>query len=140
MISTIEKVLFLKSVDLFKKIPAEYLSRVAFISQEINFDDKEMFIKQGDDGDCLYLILQGKVSILVNDKAVAQLGEKAAVGEMAILDNEPRSASVVASGPVMALRIDQEDFQQLMNEKSEIAYGIIQVLIHRLREANIKKG
>jgi len=140
MISTIEKVLFLKSVDLFKKIPAEDLSRVAFISQEINFDDKEMFIKQGDDGDCLYLILQGKVSILVNDKVVAQLGEKSAVGEMAILDNEPRSASVVASGPVMALRIDQEDFQQLMGEKSEIAYGIIQVLIHRLREANIKKG
>ena len=140
MISTIEKVLFLKSVDLFRKIPAEDLSRVAHIAQEINFNKDEMFIKQGDDGDCLYLILQGNVKILVNEKEVAKLGEKAAVGEMAILDNEPRSASVVAATPVTALRIDQEDFYQLMREKSEIAYGIIQVLIHRLREANIQKG
>ncbi|GAB4300144.1 MAG: hypothetical protein Kow0090_15590 [Myxococcota bacterium] len=140
MISTIEKVLFLKSVDLFKKIPAEDLSRVAHISQEVNFEKGETLIKQGDDGDCLYLILQGNVKVLVNDKEVAQLGEKSAVGEMAILDNEPRSASVIAATPVSALRIDQEDFYQLMSEKSDIAYGIIQVLIHRLREANIKKG
>ena len=140
MIPTIEKVLFLKSVEIFKKIPAENLSRVAYIAQEVNFAKDELIIKQGDEGDCLYIILQGSVKILVNEKEVAQLGEKAVVGEMAILDNEPRSASVVAPDAVTALRIDQEDFYQLMNEKSEISYGIIQYLIHRLREANKKKG
>ncbi|MCG3171885.1 MAG: hypothetical protein GMKNLPBB_00026 [Myxococcota bacterium] len=140
MISTIEKVLFLKSVPLFSEIPGEQLSQLAEIAVEETFDNGKIFIRQGDMGDCMYLIVEGKVDILVGDKQVAQLGEKQSVGEMAILDSEPRSASVKANGEVTALRIDRDDFYDLLAEKVEVAQGVIKVLTQRLREANKKKA
>lgn len=139
MISTIEKVLFLKSIDLFSQIPGENLAQVAQIAQEVTFDNDATIIKQGEMGDCLYLIIEGGVRILAGDREVARLGEKQCVGEMAVLDSEPRSATVIASGESLCLKISREDFFGLLAERPEIAQGVIVVLTRRLREANKKK-
>lgn len=134
MISTVEKVLFLKSIDLFRQIPGEDLVRVAQIAEEIAFDPKETLITEGELGDSMYLIVDGKVQVFKGERLIVDLGEKECVGEMAILDSEPRSATVKASGPVIALKIEREDFYDVMNEKPEIAQGIIKVLTRRLRQ------
>ena len=133
LISTVEKVLFLKSIDLFSQIPGEDLVRVAQIAEEIDFEPKETVMAEGELGDSLYLIVDGKVQVFKGDRLIVELGERECVGEMAILDSEPRSATVKALGPVSALKIEREDFYDVMNEKTEIAQGIIKVLTRRLR-------
>jgi CRP-like cAMP-binding protein len=138
MISTVEKVLFLKSVDLFSKIPGEDLAQIAGIAQEVTFENGELIIQEGDMGDALFLILEGEVMIHKQAQPLSSLGERQAFGEMAILDHEPRSASVTAAKDVTCLKVDREDFYELMSEKSEIAYGIIRVLTSRLRTLNKK--
>ncbi|MEW5855501.1 MAG: cyclic nucleotide-binding domain-containing protein [Myxococcota bacterium] len=139
MISTVEKVLFLKGVDLFSAIPGEDLSQIAQIADEVELDLGETIFKEGDLGDSLYLIVSGKVRIHRGDTEIAVLGERQVFGEMALLDSEPRSASVTALTDVTLLRIHQEDFADILAEKSEIAQGIIKVLTRRLR-GQIKKG
>jgi len=136
MISTVEKVLFLKSVPLFKEIPGEDLAQIAAIADQIEFKSNEMVFKEGDIGEALYIICEGKVRIHRGEKTLVELSERECFGEMSILDSEPRSASVTTSCELMTLKIQREDFVEIMAAKSEIAFGIIKVLTHRLREAN----
>lgn len=139
MISTVEKVLFLKSIELFSQIPGEDLVRVAQIAEENEFEDGQPLMREGELGDSMYLIVAGRVAVKKGEQVVVDLGERECVGEMAILDSEPRSASVEAAGSVLALKIEREDFYDLMNERPEIAQGVIKVLTRRLRHTTAQK-
>lgn len=136
MLSTIEKVLFLKSIELFNKINGEDLAQIADISKENNFEKGELIIQQDELGDSMYIIIEGEVLVHRTDQQIARLHEREAFGEMAILDHEPRSASVTAVTDISCLKIEREDFYALMSDKPEIAYGIIRVLTQRLRAVN----
>ena len=138
MLSTVEKVLFLKSVDLFSRIPGEDLAQVASIAQEITFEQGDTIIQEGEMGDSLFLMIEGQVLVHRQGKEITKLGERESFGEMALLDNEPRSASVTATTDVTCLKVERDDFYDLMSEKIEIAHGIIRTLTHRLREADQK--
>jgi CRP-like cAMP-binding protein len=135
MLSTVEKVLFLKSIELFSQIPSEDLAQVALISAEEAREGGEEIFAEGDSGDALYLVLDGRVRIHKAERQVAELGERECFGEMAILDADARSASATALGDCRLLKISREDFQEIMSEKPEIAMGIIKVLSRRLRAA-----
>lgn len=139
MISTVEKVLFLKSIDLFSQIPGEDLARVALIAAEVDFDPGESLMNEGEIGDSMYLILEGRVEVLKRGVAITELGPKECVGEMAILDSEPRSATVKAAQPTRALKVEREDFYEILNERIDIARGIIMVLCRRLRETTARR-
>lgn len=136
MISTVEKVLFLKGVDLFKSIPSEELSSIAQITDEIEYTKDEQVFAEGEQGDAMYLIVDGQVKVHSGDHVFAELGTRQVFGEMAILDAEPRSASITSMSDLTLLKIRREDFTEILAEKPEISQGIIQVLTHRLREAN----
>jgi len=140
LISTVEKVLFLKSVDLFRQIPGEDLVSVAQIAEEITFEIGEDLMIEGDPGDAMYLIVFGRVDVISQGERITSLGERECVGEMTILDSEPRSATVTCVEPVAALKIEREDFYALMNEVSDIALGMIKVLTRRLRELTRKRS
>jgi len=135
LLSTVEKVLFLKSIDLFSQIPGEDLAQVALIATEEARENGEEIFAEGEAGDALYLVLDGKVRVHRGDRQIAELGERECFGEMAILDASPRSATVTALKDTNLLKISREDFQEIMAEKPEIALGIIKVLSHRLRGA-----
>jgi CRP/FNR family transcriptional regulator, cyclic AMP receptor protein len=135
LLSTVEKVLFLKSIDLFSQIPGEDLAQVALIATEEAREQGEEIFAEGEAGDALYLVLDGKVRVHRGDRQIAELGERECFGEMAILDASPRSATVTAVQDTNLLKISREDFQEIMSEKPEIALGIIKVLSHRLRSA-----
>lgn len=135
MLSTVEKVLFLKSIDLFSQIPGEDLAQVALISSEESRDQGEEIFSEGEAGDALYLVLDGKVRVHKADRVIAELGERECFGEMAILDAAPRSATVTAVSDLSLLKITREDFQEILSEKPEIAVGVIKVLTRRLRDA-----
>ncbi len=135
MISTVEKVLFLKSVDLFSQIPGEDLAQLALITGEESRENGEEIFGEGEVGDALYIVLDGAVRVHRGEKTIAELGLRECFGEMAILDAAPRSATVTAVGEVALLKISREDFQDIMAEKHAIAVGIIKVLTRRLRDA-----
>jgi len=135
MITTVEKVLFLKSIDLFSQIPGEDLAQVALISTEETREQGEEIFAEGEAGDALYMVLEGKVRVHKLDRVIAELAERECFGEMAILDAAPRSATVTAVSDTNLLKISREDFEEIMSEKPEIALGIIRVLSRRLRDA-----
>ncbi len=133
MISTVEKVLFLKGIELFSAIPGDDLAQLALVTDEIHREAGHLIIREGEPGESLYLLVDGRVRVLKGDRPVAELGEREVFGEMALLDPGPRSATVQALTEVVMLCIKREDFSDIMAEKNEIARGIIQVLTRRLR-------
>jgi CRP-like cAMP-binding protein len=100
----------------------------------VRFPAESTVIQQGEIGDCLYVIADGTVGIHINQQFIARLGSGEIVGEFALLDSEPRSASVITEEDCRLYRLDQRTFYDLMAERTEVARGIIQVLCRRLRE------
>ena len=135
MLTTVEKVLFLKSIDLFARIPGEDLAQISVITEEVTFEDGESIFEEGQLGDALFLVVSGEVRVHRGTREFARLGAGECFGEMAILDSAPRSATVSALDDVDCLKIEREDFYDILGEKPEIAQGIIRVLTARLRRS-----
>lgn len=138
MITTVEKVLFLKSIDLFRGLPSEELAQIAEIAEEVPFAAGDPVFAEGEIGDALYLVVEGTVRVHKGDKQLAQLGVRDVVGEMAVLDGDPRSASVTAVQDAVLLKIGRDDFRDILSERPEIAMGVMKVLSRRLRETSRK--
>lgn len=136
MLSTVEKVLFLKSIELFSQIPGEDLTQVALIAAEETCDAGEVIFAEGEAGDALYLVLDGRVRVQREEEVIAELGERECFGEMSILDSAPRPATATAIEDTSLLKITRDDFQEILSEKPEIALGVIKVLSRRLRAAS----
>lgn len=133
MLSTIEKVIILKDVELFAETPDELLTEVAGLLTEVEVAPGESVFAKGDNGDSFYIIVNGEVRVHDGAYTINTLGESEVFGEMALLDPEPRMASVTAEGDTLLLRLDQDPFYELMDARSEVARGIIRVLSNRLR-------
>lgn len=138
MITTVEKVLFLKSIDLFRGLPGEELAQIAEIAEECPVSAGAVVFSEGEMGDALYIVVEGRVRVEKGERLLAELGERECFGEMSILDSEPRSATVSAPVDALLLKIGREDFKEILSERSEIAQGIMKVLSQRLREANTR--
>ena len=133
MITTVEKVLFLKSVELFRDLPGEELATIAEIAEEQPFAAGEPVFAEGEPGDALYLVVEGVVRVHRGARHLAQLGVRDVFGEMAVLDSQPRSASVTVLKDAVLLKIGREDFRDVLQERPGIGLGVIQVLSRRLR-------
>ncbi len=140
MYSTVEKILFLKSVPIFERLSGEDLAPLARVAEIRRSPPGEVLFKEGDVGDAVYVIMRGAVEIRVGQRAIARLGPKEAFGEMAVLEAQRRSASAVAVAETEMLQISSDAFYEVLHEQVEIAEGIIQVLARRLREADEKLG
>ena len=139
MLSTIDKLFFLKKVEIFAHLKDEYLAGIAQSLREKGFQEGDVVFKQGDIGRSMYIIASGKVEINAAGKVLAILEKGDFFGEMSVLDLEPRSATVVAAEPTVLLSIDQHELFELMREEVEIAYGIIRMITKRLREMITEK-
>jgi hypothetical protein len=133
MLSTIEKVLILKQVDVFQQTPDDVLADIAALLEEIEVAAGETIFHKGDLGDSLYIIITGKLRVDDDDHLLNYLGESDVFGEMALLDAEPRVASVTAVEPTHLLRLDQAPFYELIADRPEVAIGLIHVLTRHLR-------
>jgi hypothetical protein len=138
MLSTVEKILFLKSAPVFARLSGEDLAPLARIAELDSFSPGQKVFAEGELGDALFVIVRGKVEIQRGGHAVATLGPGEAFGEMAVLDEVPRSATATAAEETELLRIDSEEFYEILHEQVEIAEGVIRMLTHRLREANAR--
>lgn len=132
--------MFLKSIDLFRDMDGEELVRVAQIAAEVTFEPGAVLMSEGEIGDSLYLLAAGRVAVEKGKAKVAEIGARECVGELAMLDSEPRSATVRAIEPVLALKISRDEFCSLLDESGEIARGVIKVLTRRLRNNAMVKA
>jgi len=102
------------------------------------YQDGEIIVREGDKGDCMYVIQKGKVEILQTqnkkDVRLAVLEEGDFFGEMAIFEKEERSATVKALGEVRALTIDKKNFLKRIHEDPSLAFHIVKNMSRRLRD------
>jgi hypothetical protein len=133
MLSTIEKVIILKNVSLFAQTPDELLAEIAGLLEEIELPPGQAIFSKGESGDSLFVVVSGQVRVHDEDHTIDFLGESEVFGEMALLDSEPRMASVTTESDTTLLKLDRDSFYDLMDTRSEVARGIIQVLSRRLR-------
>lgn len=133
MLSTMEKELFLRTVDLFAETPDEILSEVAHLLEEVSCPAGATLIQQGDSGDAMYILIDGRVNVHSGGRTLAVLEAGSVFGEMAALDPEPRSASITAIEDLRLLRLARAPFHELILRQPGIALGIIHVLCQTLR-------
>jgi CRP/FNR family transcriptional regulator len=102
--------------------------------------DGEIIIRQGEEGDCMYVIQEGQVEVFQEDGGkeihLAMAGEGEFIGEMAIFEREVRSATVRALGNVRVLTVDKKNFLRRVHQDPSLAYRLVQNLSHRIREMN----
>jgi len=135
-----EEVELLRRIPLFAKIEPARLKLLAFTSERVTYEPEQELCHQGDLGDAAYLIISGEADILVDTPAgslsIAAVGKNALVGEIAIINDVPRTATVKAKTTLEALRITKDHFLRLVGEFPEIAIEIMRVLATRLSRTN----
>jgi CRP-like cAMP-binding protein len=106
------------------------------------YQNGEVIIRQGETGDCLYVIQKGKVEVIdesgESEIKLAELGETEFFGEMGLFEKDVRSATVKAVGETKVLTIDKKNFYQTIQKDPSIAYRLLEKLSNRLRETNRK--
>ena len=134
MLLTIEKVLILKSVNIFSSVPEAQLVDLATIVESVEFDAGDIIMNKGDLGTSMYIVADGKVRIFEGDQELGVLGNRTVFGDLAALDPEPRAASVQAVEDCTLLRLDGESLYELMAGNKEVTRGIIHVLCDYTRQ------
>ncbi len=133
----------LKNVKLFSGLSQKNIKRIAKRFKERSFKAGEAVVEQGKPGVGLFVIVSGSVKIMKktaggDEFEVAVNGPGDFIGEMSVLDDAPRSASVVAIEDTKCLALVSWDFKALMHDKPEIALEILPVIVQRFRETNEK--
>ena len=131
-----EEVELLRNIPLFAKIDPSKLKLLAFTSERLTYAAGEILFEQGDAGDAAYIIIGGEADVIVGTPGgplvVATLKQNEIVGEIAILCDVPRTATVQAKTQLTSLRITKDLFFSLVVEFPEIAVEIMRELAHRL--------
>lgn len=138
--STIDKVIALREVHLFRAIPHQVLARVALLLTERWADPGQQIIAKGDLGDCLYIIESGRVKVHDRERVLREMGRHQSFGELSLLDAEPRSATVTAVERTHLLRLAQADFTALMSERPDVMQAVTRVLCQMLRSASLGRS
>ena len=142
-ISLSEKLLLLKKIDMFSDLTAAELAAIAAVTKELEYPEDRIVIKQGDIGETVFLIINGQVEVI---KELAE-GEELfldkiesgdSFGEMALLENETRSATVRTSQASHFLILHQQEFNETVLEYPRIALKICKVLSSRIRHLHKK--
>ena len=102
------------------------------------YRDGEIVIREGDVGDCLYVVQEGHLEVVRQvdgrETVIRLVGKNELVGEMAVFDREPRSATVRARGSVRVLTLDKKNFLRRINEDPSLAFRVIETMSRRVRE------
>ena len=134
MLLTVERVALLRRVGLFAETPDRALAGVARVVTEVEVAAGATVMQEGAVEDWLYVVVDGQLEVVRDDRR-AVIGPGEVVGELAVLDPMPRSATVRAATDCLLFRLDKEAFDEVLAERPEIARGVIRELVGRLREA-----
>ncbi len=134
MLTIIEKVIFLRDIEAFEEIPTEQLSHIASITEEIELEPGATLIEQGEPAEALYFVIEGKVGLEIDGRELMQVGENEDIGTWSLLDDEqPNIATAVTIEPTRLLKIEREEFFEIVADYVEITQGILKALTRRVR-------
>jgi len=143
-LSLMDRILLLKRVPLFVELSPAELKQLASIAMEEFFPDGEVIAYKGEQGDAMFVIASGEVRVRneVDGKEIELARRKPGeyVGELSIVNREPRNATLIAVGDVRVLSIDQKTFEGLLRARPEASLFIIHVLSKRLKEVMEKNA
>lgn len=128
----------LARVPLFRELNQKALERVAKIARSRSFKAGEDIVKEGDEGVGFFLITKGAVDVLRGTQKIAHLGEGEFFGEMALLDNYRRSATVRATADTDCIAMSRWDFTAELRANPDIAMEMLTLMSRRLRELEAK--
>ncbi|NJO67742.1 MAG: cyclic nucleotide-binding domain-containing protein [Rhodospirillales bacterium] len=131
-----DTVALLRRVPIFASMEAAALKLLAFSSETVTFDDGEIICQEGDLADGVYVIDEGQVVVSVERDGIAAkiavVGANEVVGELAVILNQPRAASLRAQGTVRLVRIDSDIFIRTVTGNPDAALGVLRILCRRL--------
>ena len=135
----------LRKVPLFSQLAPSELERVVEIARERTYPRNSVILFEDDPGDALYVVAQGQVKVVLigedgREVILSVMGEGEFFGEMALVDDEPRSAHVIAMEDSTLLVLRREDFQGLLAQTPGIALALLRELSRRLRRVDEKVG
>jgi CRP-like cAMP-binding protein len=133
-LSSLDRALALRGAPLFSSLSAEALLPVARLCTEVRLGPEEILFEAGAMGDAMYVVVDGGVSVVRDKTVIARLGKGECVGEMAALDWEPRSATVMADGPTLLVRLGRNELMDLLRDHPELVRKLAIVLARRIRK------
>jgi CRP-like cAMP-binding protein len=136
MLTSIDRLLFIRSVPIFKELRDDFLVRLASVMDEVLFETNYTIITEGQEGRSMYIVVSGKVSVHLKGQELARLEKGTCFGEMSVFDAEPRSASVTTLEPCKCLVLTQQQLYDAIDETPGIAVNVIRLLSRRIRELN----
>ena len=136
MLNSVERLLFIRNVPIFRELRDDFLVRLASVMDEVFYEGNYTIITQGQEGRSMYIVVSGRVSVHIGGQEVAQLAENDCFGEMSVFDAEPRSASVTTLEPCACLVLTQQQLYDAIDETPGIAVNVIRLLSRRIRELN----
>ena len=135
-----EKIQLVSRIPIFRSLDNPMLQIIGKTSQAVDIAQGERLFSQGDDGDALYVIIEGNARIIMNysgvEVPIAELGTNDVIGELAVFSSEPRTASVEAVTNLVTLRLDREDILDIIQSNGDVGYQLLQVITSRLRDAS----
>ena len=135
-LTTMEKITFLKQSPFFAALPLEELYYIALTMEEETVRAGTTVIKEGTRGDKMYIVVRGELEVKKEEgQRIAVLQESQVFGDMALLDDEPRSASVIALEDGHLLSLQRSSLERLLRRYSSIAFNMMRILSQRLRDS-----
>ncbi len=132
-----QEVEILRRIPLFANVEAAKLKLMCFASERITYKSGQSLFEQGDVGDAAFIIIEGTADVIVTHDAplvVAQVGKDDIVGEIAILVDIPRTATVTATSDLTTLKITKDLFFRMITDFPEMGVEIMRVLAQRLEK------
>jgi CRP-like cAMP-binding protein len=124
----------LRGVSFFEGFSDEELQKVADLAEDVEVDEGGLLIDQGRVGQECFVILEGRAGVYAGNEHIATLEPGAMVGEMALVDHRPRTASVVAETPMKLISLDAKAFKELLETMPKVHDRVMETLSSRLRE------
>lgn len=133
MLTTIERVIALQDVDIFSQVSTEHLAYLAAIAQEENVVAGTVVFAARDPAGAMYLVVEGRVRLHLDQLEINVVGPGDAFGTWALFDDEPRVSAATALEDSLLLRLDKEDFIDLLADNVDITQGVLKALVKRVR-------
>ncbi len=134
-----DRAVFLREVTVFRDLSEDDLTAVAAAAEELEVPDGGLLMRQLEVGREVFVVTEGRILIERDGRLLAELGPGEVIGEMSILDEQPRSASALAQGAARVLRIGAKELKRLFRDRSGLALGVVQTLTKRLRDTNTRQ-
>jgi CRP/FNR family transcriptional regulator, cyclic AMP receptor protein len=123
----------LRSVPLFTGMTDAAIESVGGLAHEVQYAEGDQLVRQGDQGDSFLVIVEGRARVVQDGDTLRDLGPGDYLGEIALIDGGPRTATVTAIAPIRALVVERSDFKRLIDDFSAVRFHVLTALTQRIR-------